>query len=142
MRNKMYATGLVTVLVFIFSCGSQKLINKEDSGQKVVAEQRALIKDNINDPDKQMQLLQIVDEIEKELELFFNFYHEHNQRIAQLNKNYTASRQDFEKVIDEFNTLYSNYLRMLIRKRREMRMLTSGDEWTKIMARESTFIPN
>jgi len=141
MTNKIFIAGLISVLVFLLSCSSQKLATKEDSGQKVVAEQRELIQDNIKDPEKQAKLLRIVDEVEKESQIFFKFYQEHDKRIAQLNKNFEASRQDFEGLSDDFNNQYEIYLRMLIRKRSEMRELTSKDEWTKIMDRESTFIP-
>jgi len=141
MASNIFQTGLITILVFLFSCGSQKLSTKKEGGQKVVTEQRKSIQDNISDPEKQAKLLQIIDDVEKGSTKFFNYYQEHNEIIARLNKDYKASRQDFEAVLNDFNKQYETYLRMLIRKRGEMRLLTSKDEWTKIMDRESTFIP-
>jgi len=141
MTNKIFITGLVTVVVFLFSCSSQKLATTDDSGQETVTEQRELIQNNIKDPQKQANLLQIVDDVEKGSIKYFNYYEDHNKKIARLNKDYKTSRQDFERVLNDFNEQYEIYLRMLIRKRSEMRLLTSKDEWTKIMDRESTFIP-
>ena len=141
MTKKILITGFAASLVFLFSCSSQKLATIEDRGQKVVAEQRELIQNNISDPEKQAKLMQIVDQIEKEAGKFFNYYQEHNKIVARLNKDYKASRQDFDKVINNFNQQYEVYLRMLVRKREEMRLITNPDEWTKIMDRETSFIP-
>ena len=140
MTKKILITGFAASLVFLFSCSSQKLATIEDRGQKVVAEQRELIQNNISDPEKQAKLMQIVDQIEKEAGKFFNYYQEHNKIVARLNKDYKASRQDFDKVINNFNQQYEVYLRMLVRKREEMRLISSPDEWTKIMDRETSFI--
>ena len=142
MTKKILITGFAASLVFLFSCSSQKLATREDRGQKVVAEQRELIQNNISDPERQAKLMQIVDQIEKEAGKFFNYYQEHNKIVARLNKDYKASRQDFDRVINNFNQQYEVYLRMLVRKREEMRLITNPDEWTKIMDRETSFIPN
>jgi hypothetical protein len=131
---------LVITLLF-FSCGSQKLSKVDEGGRKVIAEQKKLIQANINDPEKKTKLLQIIGEIDNESKEFYKYYLEHNNKIAQLNITFETSRQDFEKVIDDFNKRYEIYLRMLIRRRNEMRLLTSNDEWIKIMEREYSFIP-
>ena len=137
MKYKLFIAGLMLLL----SCTSQNLATKEDEGQKVIGELRELIKTEIKDPERQAQILQIVDGVEIEAQKFFKFYQEHDNRITRLNTNYETSREDLEKVIDEFNEKYDAYLKMLIRKRSEMRQLTSIEEWETIMDRESTFIP-
>lgn len=141
MDRLILTAGSLLVLVFMFACGSQKLATTDDSGQETVTEQRELIQNNIKDPQKQAKLLQIVDEVGQESEKFFIYYQKHNKKTARLNKDYKASRKDFEKVIADFNQQYEAYLRMLILKRSDMRELTTKDEWTQIMDRESTFIP-
>lgn len=141
MTNKILQTGLMALLVLLFSCSSQKLATTDDSGQETVTEQRELIQNNIKDPQKQAKLLQIVDDVEKQSQIFFNYYEKHIKKVTQLNKEYKTSREDFEKVIADFNQQYEVYLRMLIRKRTEMRKLTNKDEWTEIMDRESSFVP-
>ena len=137
MKYKLFIVGLMLLL----SCSNQNLTTKEDKGQTVIVELRELIKTEIKDPKRQAQILQIIDGVEIESQKFFKFYQEHDNRIARLNSNYETSREDLEKVINEFNKKYDAYLKMLIRKRGEMRQLTSRDEWVIIMDRESTFIP-
>ena len=137
MKYKLCIAGLILLL----SCSNQNLLTKEDKGHKEIVELRELIKTEIKDSDRQVKILQTIDEVEIESQKFFKFYQEHDNRIARLNSNYETSREDLEKVINEFNKKYDAYLKMLIRKRGEMRQLTSRDEWVIIMDRESTFIP-
>ena len=137
MKYKLFIVGLMLLL----SCSNQNLTTKEDKGQTVIVELRELIKTEIKDPKRQAQILQIIDGVEIESQKFFKFYQDHDKKISQLHIAYETSRDDFEKVIDEFNKKYDAYLKMLIRKRSEMRQLTSIEEWEIIMDRESTFIP-
>jgi hypothetical protein len=137
MKYKLFIVGLILLL----SCSNQNLTTKEDKGQKVIVELRELIKTEIKDPERQAQILQIVDGVEIESQKFFKFYQDHDKNISQLHIAYETSRENLEKVIDEFNKKYDAYLKMLIRKRSEMRQLTSIEEWETIMDRESTFIP-
>jgi len=138
---KIHLLIILVITLLFFSCGSQKLSKVDESGRKVIAEQKKLIQANINDPEKKTKLLQIIGEIDNESKEFYKYYLEHNNKIAQLNITFETSRQDFEKVIDDFNKRYEIYLRMLIRRRNDMRLLTSNDEWIKIMEREYSFIP-
>ena len=141
MLNKIFQTGLVILLMFLFACSSQKLATVDGRGQEVVEEQRELIQKNVQNSDKQVQLLQILDEIEQESQDFFKYYGEYNRKIVRLNQNYNSSRQEFDQGIGDFNQQYERYLRMLIKKRFEMRKLTTRDEWAQIMDRKSSFIP-
>ena len=141
MNKNIFLTVLLTSILFLFACGGKNLATLEDGGQGVITEQKELIQKNIKDPGKRTRLLQITSEIEKQSGDFFKFYEDHNKQIARLNKSYTASRQDFEMLNDEFNRQYEDYLRVLVGKRSEMRLLTSEDEWRSIMDRSSSFIP-
>lgn len=137
MKYKVFIVGLLLFL----SCGNQNLVTKDDKGQKVIVELREIVKTEIKDSDRQKKILQIIDEVEIESQTFFKFYQDHDNKIVRLNSNYETSREDLEKVIDEFNKKYDAYLKMLIQRRGKMRQLTSRDEWITIMDRESTFIP-
>jgi len=141
MNKNIFLTVLLASILFLFACGGKNLATTEDDGQEVIAEQKELIQKNIKDPGTRARLLQMTSEIEKQSRKFFHFYKEHNEKVARLNKIYTASRQDFEKLNDEFNRQYEDYLRVLVGKRSQMRLLTSEDEWRSIMDRSSSFIP-
>jgi hypothetical protein len=142
MKKIIGSTGLLLIVIlFINSCSSQKLSKVDAKEIRAVSELKEQINKYITADEKRASLLKIADEIEQETRSFFTFYQEHNQRLSQVNTNYKATRQDFDKLIDEFNGKYENYLRMLLLKRGNMRELTNDDEWKKIMEREYSFIP-
>ena len=141
MKKTIFINGLTILMMFLVACGNQKRASVEDSGAGVISEQRRLIQKNITDPDRQIKLLRIVTVIEKESNDFFRMYENHNKEVVRLNKDLNTSRQEFEKLNVDFNRQYENYLRMLVEKRGEMKALATMDEWTNIMARESSFIP-
>jgi hypothetical protein len=141
MKKIELITSVMLLMMYLFGCGSKNNVIKEDQGLGVLSEQRRLIVENIQDPDTRNKLLTIVDDIEVEVNKFFEYYEEHNKKIASLNKDYKSTRRDFEESMAEFNGAYEKYLRMLVDKRGGMMMLTSKEEWALIMDRESTFIP-
>ena len=141
MTNKTLHLWMITGLVFLYACSSQDLAVIDDRGQEALDEQKELIRDHIQDPEKQKQLLQVVSEIEQESIEFFNYYQDHNRKLTKLNRNYASTLPDFEQMFADFNRNYDAYLRMLIHKRAEMQKLTSRDEWSNIMDRKSSYIP-
>ena len=141
MTNKILHLWMITGLVFLYACSSQDLAVIDDRGQEALAEQKELIRKHIQDPEKQKQLLQVVSEVEQESSKFFTYYQAHHLRLTEVNRDYASQQQDFEQLFTDFNRKYDAYLRMLIHKRAEMQKLTSRDEWSNIMDRKSSFIP-
>ena len=141
MKMIALITNAMLLMMYLFGCSSKNNIVIEDKGQSVLTEQERLIVENIQDTDTRNKLLTIVDDIEVEVNKFFEYYEEHNKKIASLNKDYKSTRRDFEESMAEFNGAYEKYLRMLVDQRGGMIMLTSKEEWALIMDRESTFIP-
>lgn len=141
MMNKIFHIGVISGLLLLTACSNRELSTVDGKGQQVVEEQTELIREHIKDPEKQKRLLQIVSEIEQESNRFFSFYQDHNLKLSKVNRKYSAKRQDFEILFDDFNQKYISYLRTLLTKRSEMRNLITGDEWSHIMDRKSSFIP-
>ena len=141
MVAKIFRIGLISGLVLLYACSSRDLATLDNRGQEALAEQKELIRNHIQDPEKQKLLLQVVSEIEQESIEFFNYYQDHNRKLTELNRNYASTLPDFEQMFADFNRKYDAYLRMLIHKRAEMQKLTSPDEWSNIMDRKSSFIP-
>jgi len=141
MANKILHLLVISGLVFLYACSSRDLAMVDDRGQEALAEQKELIRTHIQDPDKQKKLLQVVSGIEQESIGFFNYYQDHNRQLTEHNRKVASAIPDFERLFSDFNRKYDAYLRMLIQKRAEMQKLTSRDEWSRIMARKSSFIP-
>ena len=141
MKNILGKAGTLGIIFIFAACSGQKLSNVNENEIKVLSELRENIKKHINDDENRKALLKITDEIEQETQKFFSFYQKHNQKLAEVNRNYKATQDDFDLITNTFNTNYENYLKTLIRKRSEMRELTSTEDWKKIMEREYSFIP-
>ena len=141
MVSHLFSAGLLLILLFLSGCGGQKVSTSEDSGQNVVAEQKELIREHITDSEKQSKLLKIVDEIEIESGKFFTYYETHIEKVSELSLKHQASRDEFQQLIDDYNRHYEKYLLLLVNKREEMRLLTSEEDWKKIMDRETSFVP-
>lgn len=141
MVSHFFSSGLVLILLFLSGCGGQKVSTVEDEGKNAITEQKDLIREHIADAEKQAKLLKVIDEVNIESGIYFAFYERHIEKVAGLAKNHHATREEFQTVLDDFNMHYERYLLMLVRKREEMRLLTTEEEWTKIMNRETSFIP-
>ena len=141
MKKLSGIIGILLILISLATCSSQKLSKVDAKEIQAISELRQKINKNITDPDRKSVLLKITTEIEQKTRSFYSFYQEHNKNLTRVNKNYNATRQDFEVLSNEFNVKYENYLNTLIQKRSRMREFTSDDEWGKIMDREYSFIP-
>ena len=111
MKMIALISSAMLLMMYLFGCSSKNNIIIEDKGQSVLIEQRRLIVENIKDTDTRNKLLTIVDDIEVEVNKFFEYYAEHNKKIASLNIDYKSTRRDFEESMAEFNGAYEKYLR-------------------------------
>lgn len=141
MVKHFSSAGFLLFLLLFIGCGGQKVSTVDNRGETAIAEQRELIAEHIKDPKKQAKLMRVVDEVENESRLFFAYYKDHIIKVKELSSIRDASRDDFNKMALGFNTKYEGYLKMLVAKREEMRILTNEDEWKNIMNRETAFIP-
>lgn len=140
MRNLSFLAGL-TILAILFGCAGQKADSQEDDGKKALAKQKEMIQKHITDPEKQLKLLKIIDEFDIESAKFYSYYEKHINTFEELTANRKTSKEEFQQTIDEFNVQYENYLKTMVNKREEMRLLTNEDEWKKIMALKVSYLP-
>ena len=141
MNIYYYHLSIISVLIFLLSCSSQKMVESKDDISNLVETQQKLIKDNIKDSAIQTELLQIVIDLDKEANKFAQYYAEHRKIATQLIRTQQISRQEIESELTNINNHYETFLKILIQKRKEIRSLTSEDEWIKIMAWDNTYIP-
>jgi hypothetical protein len=132
---------LIILLFFQFSCSSKKAIKTEDGFDGLMATQRELINDNIADQEKRANLISILEKVDKESKTFFEFDAQQKKKMIGLIKNYNTSHQDFELEMTRTDQKLEKYFNFIIKKRREMRLLCTKDEWVKIMDRKTSFVP-
>jgi len=137
MMNRILQTGMIIFLILLFACSSQKLTAVDDRGHGVIDEQRELIKKNVQNSDKKVQLLQILDEIEQASQDFFKYYSKHNRKIVQLNQNYNSSRQDFESVIESLLQERKKLQKEVFDGRLKMVQQFQQNEWQQVFLVDS-----
>jgi len=117
------------------------MVESKDDISDLVETQQKLIQDNIKDSARQTELMQIVIDLDKEVNKFAQYYAEHRKIATQLIRTQQISRQEIESELADINNHYEAFLKILLQKRKEMRSLTSEEEWINIMAWDNTYIP-
>ena len=141
MIDKFIKVSVIMLLVFLLSCSSQQMVESKKDVDKLVKSQQELITDNIQDKQKQTELLEMVNAMNLDGMKFAKYYTEHRNKVTQMIKDQTISRQDFDSEVAEINDHYETYLKTLLQKRKVMRALVTADEWTKIMDWDNTYVP-
>ena len=141
MIDKFIKVSVIMLLVFLLSCSSQQMVESKKDVDKLVKSQQELITDNIQDKQKQTELLEMVNAMNLDGMKFAKYYTEHRKKVTQMIKDQTISRQDFDSEVAEINDHYETYLKTLLQKRKVMRALVTADEWTKIMDWDNTYVP-
>ena len=141
MFNKFFKVSVIMLLVFLLSCGSQQMVESKKDVDKLVKSQQELITDNIQDKQKQTELLEMVNAMNLDGMKFAKYYTEQRKIVTEMIKDQEISRQDFDSEVAEINDHYETYLKTLLQKQKAMRALVTADEWTKIMDWDNTYVP-
>jgi len=141
MLEKLTNVSVLLTLVFLISCSSQQMVESKKDVDKLVKSQQEIIKTNIQDKQKQTELLEIVNAMNLDGMKFAKYYTEHRNKVTEMIKDQNISRQDFDSEVAEINDHYETYLKTLLQKRKVMRALVTADEWTKIMDWDNTYVP-
>jgi Spy/CpxP family protein refolding chaperone len=126
--------GLVAVLAFV-SCSSYHHHGMMESGkseaywQKGQQDMEALIDRTVKDQGKAQQVKAIVGEIVKELKAGREQERDAHRQLYALNASYTASPEEFMKILDETNNQRMRRSSTILGLRFKMKELMTADEW-------------
>lgn len=141
MVQYLFKPNFVMLVIFLFSCSSQQMVESKSDVDKLVNAQQELIKDTIKDKQNQTELLEIINAMNLDGMKFAKFYSNHRNEVKNMIKDKDISRQEFESELSDINNHYVEYLKTLLQKRKVMRSLVSADEWIKIMDWDDTYVP-
>ena len=141
MFDKLTKISILLALVFLISCSSEQMVKSKKDVDKLVKSQRELITDNVKDSQTQTELLEIVNAMNLDGMKFMTYYTEHRNKVTELIKDYNISRPDFEAELADINNHYEAYLKSQLQKQKEMRSLTTKEEWTNITDWDNTLVP-
>jgi len=126
--------GLVAVLAFV-SCSSHHHHGMMEGGksdaywQKGQQDMAALIDRTVKDQGKAKQVNAIVGEIVNELKAGREQERAYHRQLYTLNANYTASPDEFTKILDEANNQRMRTATTILGLRFKMKELMTADEW-------------
>ena len=137
MRRQVLFVGFVATVMFAMGgCGGQHgryhgggYGEREHGVERGMAEMSALVDRAVKDPEKAKQVKQIVTEIVQEVEQGYGRNREYHEKLYQLNASYTATPEDFTKVLDEATNARMQMATKILGLRFKMKDLLTADEW-------------
>jgi hypothetical protein len=126
---------VVLGLILLMNGCSHQPFSKEESRQRVLEEMRIYI-GKIQDPKRVEQLLVLVDALQQDLAELNRTVRKFGSDMRTLNVNYDATREDFDKMLDEYNTTRKGKQREILTSYLKMKELTTPDEWKSLAKSE------
>ena len=116
--------------------GCSKFGKKETAefnpGGKWLADMRARVEENIEDPDKKTRMLDLVDRTEQDVMEIDRAVMKLYADISTLGENYDASPEAFREIMTEFETDRIKIRDRIIDTRFAMRDLATPEEWERL----------
>lgn len=136
MRRMQWAALSLASLLVLGGCSSYRHHHGMADGakgdaywQKGQQDMAALIDRTVKDQGKAQQVKAIVDEIVTELKAGREQERASHRQLYTLNANYTASPEEFTKILDEANNQRMRTSAKILSLRFKMKELMTADEW-------------
>ena len=121
-------------LVLFLACSKGDKVAKPEVEvfQEKVDEGKAKVKEIVSNPEKQEQILTLVDD---NAEIILKYY---EQRLAfkkqgyKLTSNYDATMAEFEEFLNNYNQDFEVFITRMIKNRNSMRKLMTDEEWDAV----------
>ncbi|MCK5405926.1 MAG: hypothetical protein KAJ37_00670 [Candidatus Krumholzibacteria bacterium] len=136
-------TALLAVLsLSLAGCRGKKTESAYGPGNKWVDDMREQIQDKIDDPQKVTDLLVVVDQIEKTLIDLDQDVKDYYTALTKLDKNYNATREEFQDAIDQFNAARHEHVEKMLGYMFEMKRIAGQEDWKKLSDIDKTLYEN
>ena len=134
MLNKLCFGCLILLIGMMLACHKGDKASKSDKTmlQEKTEEAKAVVMENVKDPEKQKQVMKLIDENSKAIMKFHDDRMAAQKKAWKLNFAYDASEADFKKLMSTFNKDYEELLTTLIANRNSMRDLMTDVEWNEV----------
>jgi len=134
--------GVLAVLMMIalsgVGCSKSKNVGSKQPTQKWAQDMRERINKTVTDPDRATQMLLLTNDLEKAMFEFNTDLTEYYGNIKRVNADYDATREDFEKVISDFDVIRKAARAKVIAIRSKMADLATDEEWVALSDTKAT----
>jgi len=143
--HSVFSIMLVAVVFAVFtgSCSKSKKGDGGDPGPPAtpwVDDIRSRISENIDDPKKSSEMFALVDSLEQMLEEFDVDVQNYYRQILEVNADYNATREDFERVRSRFETRRKAARREAMALRFQLKNLATKEEWKRLSDKKESII--
>jgi len=114
------------------SCGGKDAISPIEVEKQAFADLRAEIRRAIDDPEREIKAIAIIDGLVDELTSLRNRMVERKKRTRQLNANYDASRADFDDLFEDAARAIRSNQQRITEKHRALLAVTTAAERSAI----------
>ena len=133
------AGALMLVLAALTGCSSKHPTAEQQVRGEVQAYE-AQIRNLVADPVRADQLVALTKEFQQEAAASVAIFRDYRAKMAALNSNYEATREQFEALLNEQNGHREVWTKKLTALREQMTALTTDSEWEELRkARLSIF---
>lgn len=119
---------LIAILLGIF------LSSGSTAGLDFIDAFKVKVKNSIPVSEQNKVLLSLADDFEDEIRQFAKQLQGSSEAIKTLNKDYGATREDFETVLHELNARRARAQEKIVKIRFEMKNRLAREEWNKIFS--------
>jgi hypothetical protein len=130
-RNLMLLTGILLILFTGCSSRHHGSYNRAstDYWNKAGQDVRGLVEKHVHDPEKVKEVNTVMGEIITEIKSAREQHRQYHRALYELNANYSASPEEFTKILDELNNSRMRSSAKILGLRFKMKGLLTAPEW-------------
>ncbi len=123
---------IAAVVLSFVGCAGKEKISSADVADQAIEDLRAEIRQAIDDPVRQDEVIALVDALADEVSTLRKHVSERKQRFRQLNANYDTPRADFKAFVGQVRQEIQAQQQQVAKQHRALLAITMPDEWAAI----------
>jgi hypothetical protein len=131
-RGLHVVMALAAALIAASGCSSKPTVTAEQRAQADLAAYEMQIRNVVQDPARANRLVTLADEFNKLAWQSIARVNDYRARVAALNSNYEATREDYQALLTQQNAVSEVFVEKAFALREQMAALTTDAEWEEL----------
>ena len=123
---------LAAAAIVLAACGGKDPVSPADVEAQAFEDLRTEIRDVIDDPEREAEVLIVVDDLSQSLAALRNSISERDSKVRQLNANYDTPRSDFEAFFEQIYVQIQSNQEHVTKNHNALLVATTPEEWALI----------
>lgn len=132
LSKSIWSAVLLPILILpilISGCGGKEAVAPESVSEQAFDDFRETIMEVIQDPERQAQVLSLVDDYESDYANLLTAVKTQRTELRRLNADYNASREQFQSYLDKYNAEILSSRKKAMESRATFVESTTTEEW-------------